>query len=79
MPRRIVPKGHQYLADSITTKLQTSCGMNSTKTVRQELHGMSFHGGAALVGVMCKWPSIFVHIGYACKSLLTRCLMVTVG
>lgn len=63
MPRRIVPKGHQYLI----------------KTARQELHGMSFHGGAALVGVMCKWPSIFVHIGYACKSLLTRCLMVTVG
>uniref|UniRef100_A0A3Q2D7V8 Tc1-like transposase DDE domain-containing protein n=1 Tax=Cyprinodon variegatus TaxID=28743 RepID=A0A3Q2D7V8_CYPVA len=48
MLTRIVRRGRQLSAESITTDLQTSCGLQiSSRTVRRELHGMGFHGRAA--------------------------------
>jgi len=45
MLRRRVRRCRQLSAESITTDLQTSCGLQiSSRTVRRELHGMGFHG-----------------------------------
>lgn len=60
-----VPKqGYQVLRCKVckscqhSAELETSSGIKiSTKTVRQELHGM-----AVPAGVMCRWPSPFVYI-----------------
>ena len=47
--RRIVRRGCQLSAESIATDLQTSCGLQiSSRTVLRELHGMGFHGRAAV-------------------------------
>jgi len=41
-------RGQQVSAESITTDLQTACGLQiSSRTVRRELHGMGFHDRAA--------------------------------
>jgi len=48
MLRRIVCRGRQLSPESISTDLQTSCGLQiSSRTVSRELHGMGFHGRAA--------------------------------
>ena len=48
MLRHVVRRGCQLSAESITTDLQTSFGLQiSSRTVRRELHGMGFHGRAA--------------------------------
>ena len=49
MLRCRVLRGHQLSAESITTDLQTSCGLQiSSRTVCRELHGMGFHGLVAV-------------------------------
>lgn len=53
--RRIVRKSRQRSADSVTAAFQTSSGINI----------MYFHSRAVPVGVMCGWPSTFVHIVYS--------------
>ena len=45
MLKRRVRRDRQLSAESITTDLQTSCGLQiSSRTERRELHGMGFHG-----------------------------------
>lgn len=54
---------HQHYDDSLTAESQTSSSLNiSTKTLCRELNGMGFHGWADPVGVICRWPSTFIHI-----------------
>ncbi|CAI9619329.1 unnamed protein product [Staurois parvus] len=47
--KHTVRKSHQLSAESIAKNLQTPCGLHiSTTTVHRELHGMGFHGRAAV-------------------------------
>ncbi|CAI9608504.1 unnamed protein product [Staurois parvus] len=46
--KRTLRRSHQLSADSIAKHLQTSCGLQISKTiVCRELHGMSLHGQQA--------------------------------
>ena len=55
--KRIERKYHLSSITTPTTKLQTASGIKiSTKTVRQELHEMGFHGRAA-----AQKPTITMH------------------
>ncbi|CAI9567617.1 unnamed protein product, partial [Staurois parvus] len=47
MLKRTVRRSRQLSAESIAKALQTSLGLQISKTVRRELHGMGFHGRAA--------------------------------
>ncbi|CAI9562069.1 unnamed protein product, partial [Staurois parvus] len=48
MLKHTVRRSRQLSTESIAKDLQTWCGLQmSTTTVRRELHGMGFHGGAA--------------------------------
>ncbi|CAI9567303.1 unnamed protein product, partial [Staurois parvus] len=47
MLKRTVCRSRQLSAESIAKVLQTWCGLQISKTVRRELHGMGFHGKAA--------------------------------
>ncbi|CAI9586154.1 unnamed protein product, partial [Staurois parvus] len=49
MLKRTVHRSCQLSAESIAKDLQTSCGLQiSTTIVCRELHGMGFHGRAAV-------------------------------
>ncbi|CAI9562956.1 unnamed protein product [Staurois parvus] len=58
-PREMTERSHRMLkltvcrslqlsAESIAKDLQSSCGLQISTTVRRELHGMGFHGRAAV-------------------------------
>ena len=47
MLKRIVWRTHQLSAESVTTDLQTSCGLQISSTTVQRASWMGFHGGAA--------------------------------
>ncbi|CAI9610321.1 unnamed protein product, partial [Staurois parvus] len=44
MLKHTVCRSRQLLAESIAKDLQTSCGLQISRTVLRELHGMGFHG-----------------------------------
>ncbi|CAI9535889.1 unnamed protein product, partial [Staurois parvus] len=47
MLKLTVRRSHQLSAESIAKDLQIACGLQISKTVHRELHGMGFHGRAA--------------------------------
>ncbi|CAI9553003.1 unnamed protein product [Staurois parvus] len=64
--QRLVRRSHQLSAESIAKDHQTSYGLQiSTTSVCRELHGMGFHGRAAIskpyiTKVQCKAPDTVV-------------------
>ncbi|CAI9559091.1 unnamed protein product [Staurois parvus] len=48
MLKRTVCRSCQLSAESIAKDLQTLCGLQISTTVHRELHGMGFHGQAAV-------------------------------
>ncbi|CAI9566111.1 unnamed protein product [Staurois parvus] len=44
MLKRTARRSRQLSAESIAKDLQTSCGLQISRTVCRELHGMGFHG-----------------------------------
>lgn len=57
----LMKEPHQQI-DSIIGEFQTSSGINSTKTVRWECHGISFHDQAAPVQVVCRYSPVLLFI-----------------
>ncbi|CAI9533318.1 unnamed protein product, partial [Staurois parvus] len=47
MLKHTVCRSRQVSAESIAKDLQTSCGLQISTAVREELHEMGFHGQAA--------------------------------